>query len=103
MTERMTVLCRHMMLHLVEGIRENGPCWTWSMFGFERLWGRLTRWMHNRTHPGPCMMSSFKAHTVATTAHPNVLEDIMADTVSAGLSPLRSLWLGHKCQSSSIA
>ena len=36
---------RHMMQHLVESIRQHGPCWTWSMFGFERLWGRLVKWM----------------------------------------------------------
>ncbi|KAL3132264.1 hypothetical protein ABBQ32_008851 [Trebouxia sp. C0010 RCD-2024] len=28
---------RHLMLHLVSSNRANGPCWAWSMFGFERL------------------------------------------------------------------
>ncbi len=33
---------RHMVTHLAEALQRHGPCWGWSMFGFERLWGRLT-------------------------------------------------------------
>ena len=28
-----------------ESVRQHGPCWAWSMFGFERLWCRLHKWM----------------------------------------------------------
>ena len=72
---------RHMVLHLVEGIRQNGPCWTWSMFGFERLWGRLTKWMLQTVYPEATMLNAFKAFKTATTAAPALFNDIMSDAV----------------------
>lgn len=72
---------RHMMLHLVEGIRKNGPCWTWSMFGFERLWNRLTQWMLQTTHPEATMMNAFKAFKTATRALPELFTDVLSDEV----------------------
>lgn len=59
---------RHLMLHLVSSIRANGPCWTWSMFGFERLWYRLLRWMTNKRSPEATIMNAFKAFILASTA-----------------------------------
>ena len=59
---------RHLMLHLVESIRANGPCWTWSMFGFERFWYRLLHWMTNKRSPEATIMNAFKSFTVASTA-----------------------------------
>ena len=42
-----------MIMHVVASIRANGPCWSWFMFGFERLWARLQRWMTQKSHPEP--------------------------------------------------
>lgn len=61
---------RHMMLHLAEAVRQHGPCWAWSMFGFERLWGRLTRWMTQTSHPEATMMNSWKAFITCCNADP---------------------------------
>lgn len=58
------------MLHLVEAVRQNGPCWTWSMFKFERMWNRLTQWMSQRFHPEATMMDAFKAYTTVSMADP---------------------------------
>ena len=52
---------RHMVTHLAEAVRRHGPCWDWSMFGFERLWGRLTKWMTQTSHPEATMVNAWKA------------------------------------------
>ena len=70
---------RHMMLHLMECVRQNGPCWTWSMFGFERLWNRLTQWMSQRSHPEATMLNAFKAYKTVMTAAPEVAADMISD------------------------
>ena len=62
---------RHMMLHLAEAIRRHGPCWAWSMFGFERLWGRLTKWMTQTSHPEATMVNSWKAFITSCKAMPD--------------------------------
>ncbi len=62
---------RHMMLHLVESIRRHGPCWAWSIFGFERLWGRLTKWMSQTSHPEATMVNSWKAFITSCNAMPD--------------------------------
>ena len=49
---------RHMMLHPAESVRQHGPCWAWSMFGFERLWCRLEKWMTQTSHPEATMINS---------------------------------------------
>lgn len=70
---------RHMMLHLVEAIRQNGPCWTWSMFGYERFWNRLMQWMSQRSHPEATMMNAFKAFTTICLADPTCFSNISSD------------------------
>ena len=70
---------RHMVLHLVHAIEDNGPCWTWSMFGFERLWNRTTQWMSQRSHPEATMLNAFKAYKTIITAAPDVLESAIGD------------------------
>ncbi|KAL3138912.1 hypothetical protein ABBQ32_005732 [Trebouxia sp. C0010 RCD-2024] len=62
---------RHMMVHLVESIRRHGPPWAWSMFGFERLWGRLTKWMTQTSHPEATMVNSWKAFVTSCNAMPD--------------------------------
>lgn len=69
----------HMVLHVVEGIRQNGPCWTWAMFGFERLWDRLVKWMSQKSYPEATMLNAFKAMKTATVAAPDLLADTMDD------------------------
>ena len=61
---------RHMILHLAESVRQHGPCWAWSMFGFERPWGRLTRWMTQTSHPEATMINSWKAFITCCIADP---------------------------------
>lgn len=56
---------RHMMQHLVDAIKQWGPPWVWSAFGYERLWGRLCEWMLNRTHPEACIMLGWRALRIA--------------------------------------
>ena len=73
---------RHMMLHLVQNIRQNGPCWTWSMFGFERLWGRLTKWMLQTSHPEATMINAFKAFKTASRVCPDLFGNVLSDEVS---------------------
>ena len=62
---------RHMILHLAQSVRRHGPCWAWSMFGFERMWGRLTRWMTQKSHPEATMMNSWKAFMTCCQAVPD--------------------------------
>ena len=56
---------RHMMQHLVTAIGEWGPPWVWSAFGYERLWGRLMEWLHNRARPEASIVLSFRALKLA--------------------------------------
>ena len=67
---------RHMMLHLVASIRADGPCWSWSMFGFERLWGRLIRWMRQKSRPEATMLNAFRAFTKACVALPHEMSTL---------------------------
>jgi len=74
---------RHMMLHLTESIRRHGPCWAWSMFGFERLWGRLTKWMTQTSHPEATMVNSWKAFMTCCQAVPNRANELHENSDSA--------------------
>lgn len=77
---------RHMMLHMAHSIRRHGPCWCWSMFGFERMWGRLTRWMTQTSHPEATMVNSWKAFVTCCQALPDraaELEDLTNPRASA--------------------
>lgn len=40
------------------------------MFGFERLWGRLVKWMTQKSHPEATMLNAFRAFTKACIALP---------------------------------
>ena len=70
---------RHMVLHLVEAVRQNDPCWTWSMFGFEQLWNRLLQWMSQGSHPEATMLNAFTAFNTATAAAPEFMSDSLSD------------------------
>lgn len=52
---------RHMMQHLVKAITEWGPPWTWSAFGYERLWGRMCDWLFNKARPEASIMLGMRA------------------------------------------
>jgi len=81
---------RHMMLHMVSAIRANGPCFSWSMFGFERMWYRLIHWMTQRSHPEATIMNAFKAFSTATLAMPSLFQaigDTEADPTLSRASP----------------
>ena len=52
---------RHMMQHLLNGIMEWGPPWTWSAFGYERLWGRMCEWLLNKAWPEASIMLGMRA------------------------------------------
>lgn len=69
---------RHMMLHLVASIRHNGPVWSWSMFGFERMWYRLLGWMTQKSHPEATMLNAFRAFTQACIALPDQMAALPA-------------------------
>ena len=69
----------HMMVHLVDTIRERGPCWASSMYGFERLWGRMVRWLHQRSHPEATILNAFKAMKVAFMAVSHLAADEQAE------------------------
>lgn len=77
---------RHMMLHMVSAIRANGPCWTWSMFGPERMWNRLISWMTQMSHPEATIMNAFRAFTSATLAMPSVFQELPDSLAEPSLS-----------------
>ena len=52
------------------------------MFGYERLWGRLTQWMLQTSHPEATMLNAFKAFKTATTAAPDLLSNVLTDEVA---------------------
>ena len=84
---------RHMMLHLAAAVRQHGPCWAWSMFGFERLWDRLTRCMFQTSHPEATMIKSWKAFITCCIADPSRVEELhhvsdKADHASAAAGEL---------------
>lgn len=58
-------ILRHLLVHVADYISIGGPPWTSAMWTYERLWGRLCRWMHQNTHPATSMMNSYFAFKVA--------------------------------------
>ena len=56
---------RHMMQHLVPAILEWGPPWMWSAFGFERPWGRMNKWLMNKTYPEASVQLAMRALQIA--------------------------------------
>lgn len=67
---------RHMMLHLCESIHRHGPCWAWSMSGFERLRVRLTKWTTQISHPKAIVVNSWKAFITSRKAMPDRARDL---------------------------
>ena len=62
-------ILRHLILHVADHISVAGPPWASSMWSYERLWGRLCRWMHQSTHPATTMMRSYFAFKVTVSRH----------------------------------
>jgi len=67
-------LNRHSILHIAEACMVTGPTPTFTTFFFERLWGRLGRWLMQKVHPEATMMTSYKtymgiAHWAATSGN----------------------------------
>jgi hypothetical protein len=58
----------HLILHLVDRMRLLGPCWSFSMFSFERTWGQLDKWRTQQRHMEACIMNAFRAYRTATLA-----------------------------------
>lgn len=59
-------ILRHQLLHLAESQQISGPVWTTAMWAYERLWGRVTKWMKQPAHPEANMMHAYVA---LQTAH----------------------------------
>lgn len=87
---------RHSMVHLVQSIRWNGPCWAWSMFGFERFWKRLTDWMSQASHPEATMFDAHHAFKAACLALKAVEAQELLDNdegeAADAQSPLQSFY-----------
>ncbi len=86
---------RHMMLHLVQAIRANGPCCFWAIFGVERFWKHLTDWMTQKSHPEAVMFNAHNSFKSACTALPHTGEALLQDEEDHILE-------GHGCQASNI-
>jgi Domain of unknown function (DUF4218) len=41
----------HNMLHMVDMLSKHGPLYNCSMFPYESLWGKITRWARNKRDP----------------------------------------------------
>lgn len=67
---------RHMVIHLAEAVRRHGPCWAWSMFGFERLWGRLSLSETQTSHPEATMVNAWKAFITCCVARPEMATEL---------------------------
>lgn len=52
---------RHNVKHIAEYLCKTGPLWAITMFPFERLWGRLIRWMHQKRDPEKTMLRCYIA------------------------------------------
>ena len=87
---------RHQIVHLVEAIRVNGPCWAWAMFGFERMWKHLKDWMTQKSHPEATMFNAHAAFKAACLALPEVAQQLLADEQDL-------VWEGHSAQSANYA
>ena len=58
---------RHTLLHL-KGYGVAIRCWTWPIFGMERLWKHLTDWMTQKSHPEGTMLNAHNAFKSACIA-----------------------------------
>lgn len=52
----------HALTHLVEKVYATGPLWVTSMFSYESLWGRMTRWARNQNAPEVSMVHTYGVH-----------------------------------------
>ena len=85
---------RHMVTHSAEAVRRHGPCWGWSRFGLERLWGRLIKWMTQTSHPEATMVSAWKALITCCVARPERATELHSTSDETPASPgLASLLL----------
>jgi hypothetical protein len=57
----------HLLLHVVDRMQRCGPCWSFSMFSFERMWGAIDKWRTQQRHMEACIMNAFRAYRVAYT------------------------------------
>ena len=87
---------RHQMIHMVEAIRANGPCWAWAMFGFERFWKHLKDWMTQTSHPEATMFNAHAAFKTSCMALPEVAAQLLEDEADF-------VWQGHSAQCASSA
>lgn len=55
-------LNRHNVLHMADACLITGPTPTFTTFFFERLWGRLARWLKQKVQPEATMMFSYRAY-----------------------------------------
>ncbi|DBB07211.1 TPA: hypothetical protein ACH3X1_011776 [Trebouxia sp. C0004] len=69
----------HKMIHQIRAIRQNGPCWTWAMFRFERFWKHLTDWMTQRSHIEATIFNVHYAFKTSCLALPQLREDLLSD------------------------
>lgn len=60
-------MLRHQMLHICDAIPKSGPLWAFSMWPFERLWGRLGKWIKQTVHPEMALMNAYNAFQAASS------------------------------------
>ena len=58
-------ILRHLILHIAERIATSGPPWASAMWPWERLWGRVVKWMKQKVHPETTIMHGYVAFRAA--------------------------------------
>ena len=54
---------QHMFVHMAEHAQTGGPLWVHAMWPWERMWGRLVKFVHQPKNPAASMMKTY--HTLS--------------------------------------
>lgn len=58
-------ILRHLIMHIAERAETAGPPWAHAMWAWERMWGKLVRWLKQKNHPATSIMKGYRAFTLA--------------------------------------
>ena len=54
---------RHLLIHIAERVQVAGPPWVHAMWPWERMWGRLVKWVHQGKNPAASIMNTYLTYS----------------------------------------
>ncbi len=80
--ERNCVLNTHLLIHLCQQVRQWGPLWAFSAFGFESMNGHLMRYLHGTYRLADQLVFSLNLKETLNSLHSKLLSTETEQTLS---------------------